>query len=128
MARAVHTSMRCCDLSIFTLWTDSYVCKALDPIFYILYKWERRTTDKTILLCTEGNNLTKLAQKTFDGNDRLQTLILARNKLQRLKVTAINPSFGSDSYIEKKLDTVGWFFLYQPFLQLSVHKTFHSVF
>ena len=57
--------------------------------------------DEAILLCTEGNNLTKLAQKTFDGNDRLQTLILARNKLQRLKVAPSNPRLGSGSYTEK---------------------------
>ena len=34
----------------------------------------------------EGNNLTKLQQKTFDGNNRLQSLILARNQLTVLKV------------------------------------------
>ncbi|XP_023330609.1 leucine-rich repeat-containing protein 24 [Eurytemora carolleeae] len=33
----------------------------------------------------EGNNLTKIPQKTFDGNNRLQTIILARNQLEYLK-------------------------------------------
>jgi len=40
----------------------------------------------TVILCLEGNNLTKIPQKTFDGNNRLQTIILARNQLEYLKV------------------------------------------